>query len=189
MSTKIDLRVLKTSENIKNTFSKLLLEKSFKDITVKNICDGALIGRSTFYDHYYDKYDLLNKMVEEILDEFKPYIKNRFNLGNSNSFIDVYSSMITYFENKKTIIQALLTVHTETIDFYNILKNILIKECSSFLENIEFKSKFNVTNYYISYHYSSYVLTSFQLWLELGENGAGLELANKIQEILFEVDN
>lgn len=188
MSTKIDLRVLKTSENIKNTFSKLLLEKSFKDITVQNICDKALIGRSTFYDHYYDKYDLLNKMVEEIIDEFTPYIKGRFNLDNSNSFIDVCSSMINYFENKKTIIQGLLNVHTETIDFHDILKNILTEECSSYLKSREFKSKFNVSTEYICHHYASYVLTSFQLWLKFGENGAGLELANKVQEILFEVN-
>ncbi|MBA8980821.1 TetR/AcrR family transcriptional regulator [Clostridium saccharobutylicum] len=82
MGNKIDLRVLKTRENIKNTFSNLLLEKDFKNITVQDICDRALIGRSTFYDHYCDKYDLLNKMVEEIINQFKPYLKSRFNLNS-----------------------------------------------------------------------------------------------------------
>jgi AcrR family transcriptional regulator len=54
MTEKIDLRVVKTRENIKNTFSELLLEKDFSSIAVQNICDRALIGRSTFYDHYCD---------------------------------------------------------------------------------------------------------------------------------------
>ena len=58
MNKKTDLRILKTRENIKTSFINLLLVKNFKDITVQNIIDEALIGRSTFYDHYYDKYDL-----------------------------------------------------------------------------------------------------------------------------------
>ncbi|MDF2503702.1 TetR/AcrR family transcriptional regulator [Clostridium sp.] len=189
MINKTDLRVLKTHESIKNTFSNLLLGKSFKDITVQNICDEALIGRSTFYDHYYDKYDLLNKMAEEIFNEFKPYIKSRFNLNNSDDFTRIGSDMIKHFSKKKTIIQALLNVHTESVNLYDDLKNVLIEECSSYLENKKFISKFNVSNKYICGHYSSYVLTSFQLWLELGENDDDLELANEIQTVLFESDS
>ncbi|WP_143316512.1 TetR family transcriptional regulator [Clostridium sp. HBUAS56017] len=185
MSKKVDLRVLKTHENIKNAFSNLLLEKSFKDITVQNICDRALIGRSTFYDHYFDKYDLLNKMVHETFDELKPYIKNRFNIINSHDFIDVCSGIIDYLGNRKTTIQALLSVHAETIDLYADLKNLLIEECLNYLEHKKFKSKFNVSNEYICFHYASYVLTSFQLWLQYGESGAGLDLAYEMQEILF----
>ncbi|MDS0524333.1 TetR/AcrR family transcriptional regulator [Clostridium sp. SHJSY1] len=185
MKNKTDLRILKTCENIKRTFSQLLLEKSFKEITVQNICDKALIGRSTFYDHYYDKYDLLTKMVEEILMELKPYIQNRFNFENSQEFVSIGSSMLNYFKNKKITIQALLSVHTETTDFSANIKNILVEECSSYLEHTGFKSKFNISNDYICYHYASYVLTSFQLWFQFGENLSSLDLAYEIQDVLF----
>lgn len=186
MVSKTDLRIIKTNENIKNAFSNLLLEKTFKDITVQNICDEALIGRSTFYDHYSDKYDLLNKMVEEISNKLKPYIKIRFNLNNTNDFTPTFSDMLRHLSKEKTKILALLNVHTEFADLYSNLENILITGCMDFLSNKNFKSKFNVSNEYICRHYASYVLTSFQLWLEFDENQGALELANKLQEILFE---
>ena len=45
MASKTDLRVLKTRQNIKTAFTDLLLIKDFKDITIQNIIDEALIGR------------------------------------------------------------------------------------------------------------------------------------------------
>lgn len=186
MISKTDLRIIKTKENIRNAFSNLLLEKSFKDITVQNICDEALIGRSTFYDHYTDKYDLLNKMVDEISNEFEPYIKIRFNLDNITDFTTTFSDMLRHLSKEKTKILALLNVHTEFADLYSNLENMLLKECMSFLSSKNFKSKFNVSNEYICRHYVSYVLTSFQLWLEFDGNDGALELANKLQAILFE---
>lgn len=186
MGNKIDLRVLKTRENIKNTFSNLLLEKDFKNITVQDICDRALIGRSTFYDHYCDKYDLLNKMVEEIINQFKPYLKSRFNLNNLDDFTKLGSDMLKLFSKRKNIIKALINVHTESADLYYELKKLLIEGCSYYLNKSNFVSKYNISNEYICGHYASFVLTSFQLWLELGENENNLQLANRMHSVLFE---
>lgn len=186
MSYKTDLRVLKTRENIKNAFSNLLLEVDFKSVTVQNICDRALIGRSTFYDHYCDKYDLLNKMVEEIINKFKPYLKSRFNSNNLDDFTKVGSDMLKLFSKEKNIIKALINVHTEFADLYDELKKLLIEGCSCYLNRSNFVSKYNISNAYICGHYASFVLTSFQLWIELGENENNLQLANRMHSILFE---
>ncbi|MBQ1319221.1 MAG: TetR family transcriptional regulator [Solobacterium sp.] len=47
-----------------NTFAgalqSLLLQKSFDDITVRDICELSLLPKSTFYNYFDDKYDLLN---------------------------------------------------------------------------------------------------------------------------------
>ncbi|MDS0527903.1 TetR/AcrR family transcriptional regulator [Clostridium sp. SHJSY1] len=192
MINKCDLRILKTHKNIKNTFSNLLLEKHFKDITVQNICDEALIGRSTFYAHFCDKYDLLNKMVEEVAKDFKKHIEIRFNSDNSdnsNDFTEIVDNMIKYLSTKKNTISALLEVHTETADLYSTLKNILIESCSSYLENKNFISKYNVSNKFICAQYAAYVLTSVQLWVESDEHDHTLELSNKVQALLFKCDN
>ena len=42
-----DIRVQKTIKNIEDTFLHLLKEKSFVNITIKYICDEAMIRRST----------------------------------------------------------------------------------------------------------------------------------------------
>jgi AcrR family transcriptional regulator len=69
--TKVDRRVLKTQEAIKKTILELMNEKNFDDITIQDISDRANLNRSTFYLHYLDKYDLLDKMIEEHINELK----------------------------------------------------------------------------------------------------------------------
>lgn len=67
MSSKQDLRKTRTEYLINNAFSDLLKEKgSFSSITIKDITDKAMINRSTFYAHYLDKYDLLDKYASSI---------------------------------------------------------------------------------------------------------------------------
>ncbi|WP_240742593.1 TetR/AcrR family transcriptional regulator [Leuconostoc mesenteroides] len=54
-----DKRVIKTEKLITETMMRLLTTTSISKITVKKICDQALISKSTFYDHYVDKFDVI----------------------------------------------------------------------------------------------------------------------------------
>ena len=45
-----------------------MLEKSIKEITVKELVDKVDINRSTFYLHYSDIYQMLQKIEEEALE-------------------------------------------------------------------------------------------------------------------------
>lgn len=67
LQTKTDPRVLRTRKLITQAFIKLSKSKSFSDISVKDITEEAMINRATFYNHFLDKYDLLEKVVEEKL--------------------------------------------------------------------------------------------------------------------------
>ena len=64
-----DLRVIKTKNLIKGAFIELVEEKGFDNVTIKDICNKALINRNTFYLHYYDKVDLLKKIADEVFFE------------------------------------------------------------------------------------------------------------------------
>ncbi len=55
----INPREVRTKNLIKESFVKLLEEKDFKYITIKDITTKATINRATFYSHYIDKYILL----------------------------------------------------------------------------------------------------------------------------------
>jgi AcrR family transcriptional regulator len=48
----------------------LMLGKSFDEISVQDITDAATVNRATFYDHYTDKYSLLEAMVAGKFHEF-----------------------------------------------------------------------------------------------------------------------
>lgn len=64
---KPDPRVLRTRKLIMDSFIELSGKKEFKDITVKDITLDAMINRATFYYHFTDIYDLLEKVLSEVL--------------------------------------------------------------------------------------------------------------------------
>ncbi len=43
------------------------INTNLEEITVQQIADLADVNRSTFYTHYYDKYDLLEKLEDQQL--------------------------------------------------------------------------------------------------------------------------
>lgn len=66
---KDDLRKIKTRMALDGAFTSLIKEKSFDDISVKDITERAMINRGTFYMHFQDKYELLNAYETELLSD------------------------------------------------------------------------------------------------------------------------
>ncbi|MFB9276157.1 TetR/AcrR family transcriptional regulator [Cohnella cellulosilytica] len=66
-SSKTDPRVLRTRKLIMDSFIELSGKKEFKEITVKDLTTEAMINRATFYYHFEDIYDLLEKVLSEVL--------------------------------------------------------------------------------------------------------------------------
>jgi len=66
---KEDIRITRTYKLLCNALVKLLNDKPFGKITVTDICREAMINRSTFYDHFEDKYHLLTFGIQDMLEE------------------------------------------------------------------------------------------------------------------------
>jgi len=71
---KTDLRVRYTRKVIQEAFWALLKEKSLEKVTVKEVCELAQINRGTFYKHYLDCYDLLDKMQDETIAQLEQHL-------------------------------------------------------------------------------------------------------------------
>lgn len=78
---KTDLRVRYTQKVIQEAFWKLLKEKPLAKITVKEVCDLAEINRGTFYKHYMDCYDLMDKLQEETICQMEQRLASIENMG------------------------------------------------------------------------------------------------------------
>lgn len=66
-STKPDGRRVKmTKMLLKQSLIELMHEKSIHEISIKDICLGADINRSTFYRHYNTQYELYDEILEDI---------------------------------------------------------------------------------------------------------------------------
>ncbi|RAS75497.1 TetR/AcrR family transcriptional regulator [Priestia endophytica] len=65
MDKQMDPRVLRTRKLIMDALIELSMKKEFKDITIKDITTTATVNRATFYYHFMDKYDLVEKVLSE----------------------------------------------------------------------------------------------------------------------------
>ncbi len=59
-----------TAAKMNNALFWLLEEKSFYDITIKEVCERAGVNRSTFYAHYQNTYELLEETQNNLINEF-----------------------------------------------------------------------------------------------------------------------
>ncbi len=58
-----DPRVRRTRQLLQGALWTLLKSKGFDEVSVQDIADTATVNRATFYDHYTDKYGLLEASV------------------------------------------------------------------------------------------------------------------------------
>ena len=87
MSEKIkkqDRRTRYTKQSIKDTFLDLLKQKHFTKITVTELCRVSEINRGTFYLHYYDIYDVLDDILNDMTQDMKTTIEHLFCLNQKN---------------------------------------------------------------------------------------------------------
>lgn len=63
-----DLRVRRTRKLLWEALMAELSERGLEEITVTDICERAMVHRTTFYKHYADRYDLLAQGVRQMYD-------------------------------------------------------------------------------------------------------------------------
>ncbi len=130
--------MIKTKKNIKESFIFLLENKSFKDITVQNIIDTALINRSTFYKYYKDKYDLAEQLSDEYIQQAKSYLKDRFKETKDQDLTYVVKKIYAHLIQQKSYILSLWKIETDIINVYRDFESLLKESCKDIcLKSIE----------------------------------------------------
>ncbi|OME87468.1 TetR family transcriptional regulator [Paenibacillus sp. FSL A5-0031] len=68
-SPRMDPRVLRTRQLIRDAFVDLLQETDLEKITVNRIAERATINRVTFYLHYRDIPEMLERLSDDMINE------------------------------------------------------------------------------------------------------------------------
>lgn len=63
-----DLRVRRTRKLLWEALMAEMAERPFEQISVRDICERAMVHRTTFYKHYEDKYALLEQGMRQMYD-------------------------------------------------------------------------------------------------------------------------
>ncbi|MES1156527.1 MAG: TetR/AcrR family transcriptional regulator [Alphaproteobacteria bacterium] len=58
-----DRRVQRTQQALRDAFFGLVLSRRYDDIKIADIIEAAGVGRSTFYEHYQSKDDMLRRSM------------------------------------------------------------------------------------------------------------------------------
>lgn len=179
-----DVRIYKTKKNISEALIILLNEKDFNQITIKDICSRSLISKSTFYSHFIDKYDLMEKIVNKYAVFFKNEVKLRFKSGNQGNVAQVLEMIMDQVAANKTEIATLLNVHVPFADLRVELETILYQTCLSYLNEKLSDSSASID--YLAQLYTANAMVHINWTLKGDKDRSAIELAHKMQQYVFE---
>ncbi|NLW15984.1 MAG: TetR/AcrR family transcriptional regulator [Erysipelothrix sp.] len=142
----LDLRVQKTYMALINSFNLLLKNKDFEDISVTEICDGAMVRRQTFYKHFIDKYDFLTYFVKRRINHiFMEAFKNA-EVTESNFYAMIFKQLI------KELDESILLIFKLQMQADTILELESIKEFGkNMLSTMESNDSINKGEKYLEY--------------------------------------
>lgn len=167
----------------------ILLAKSFKElavhcpiekITIKEITDGAGVIRPTFYNHFQDKYELLEKIIlTELLEPIGILIENRM---VTEAFVLLFSSIE---KDRDFYMQA---VKLEGQNSFESIAKSCVKEI--LLEIIEKSAKNKIPKFHwltperIADYYAQSMCSIVISWIKSGMTVSPKELAEIYEYVM-----
>ena len=119
---KQERRYRRTEALILNGLTTLLQQKSIKEITVRELADLVDINRSTFYLHYTDIYDLLEKTEQRLLQQLLDAVNQNWTLPETpKNFFAFLEQAFTILSENAQLCSALIGPNGD-IAFYGTLK-------------------------------------------------------------------
>lgn len=150
---------------ILNAFIELSTQMPFESITVQKIADAALISRYTFYVHFHDKYEVAERIQDDLYQEFIHLIQKEIpainaaaaTTPNRQQMMDV--TILEFYKKNAARTRSIINIHTETIDFSERIKTFLSENYKSRFpehENLDLEARLyanmamTLSEYYIS---------------------------------------
>ena len=164
----MDLRIQKTYTLLSKTLLELLKEKPFVEIRISDLCNKAMINRSTFYNHFEDKYDFLEYFLKDTMKKFdEEAMKIPSSHENSkNHYTNLYRIILKHLEENKNLYFVGFDHHKNDTAI-NIFEKILTEIIKNdFEKDIESGIKFSVPVEITAILFSSSMISIGSWWLE-----------------------
>ncbi|QOX64577.1 TetR family transcriptional regulator [Anoxybacterium hadale] len=162
-----DLRVRRTYKLLSQALLSLLLERSFEEIFVTDICERAMVHRTTFYKHFEDKYHLLDFCVQELIRTFEG---DGTHLYSAETMKEYYMGLIRksleyMADNKELFLTGILRAgNNSVLPMLNLSVNNLIQ--TKLQENEKLGVYHKIPNPVIAQFYSGALISASIWWLE-----------------------
>lgn len=116
MNTKNNQRYQDTEILIQKTLLELASTTDIRRITIRAICDRAGINRSTFYAHYLDINDLVDKMGRSMMQDIGLLFKDSDNPMNFFITEPLLAKMILYVKEHRDFFDIYLNHYRQSAD-------------------------------------------------------------------------
>ena len=180
-----DLRVKKTQRALMDSFLELLKTKNFSQITVQDLCDRAMVRRSTFYRHYSDKYDLLNQVLANFFNSLHESHLDNLLVKEPKTYFENIVRETLYFliENRDTI-QSVFT-----IAYYDEITRIVYNQLYKGVErqvnfDIRHGVRFNIDLEVYMEFMAGGILRIIYAWLKEGQKRSVEDLTREVVKII-----
>lgn len=180
---KTDLRILKTRKAIKRAFIDLIHKKGYERITIQDIADEAMINRNTFYLHYVDKIDLMEKLCEDSMNQLNVCIHleiQHIDEINAALFASILTETFRVIETDHLFFQAMLSENGYP-NFSNHLKDTMKGIMLAGLEKYTLNHTLDVALEYMT----SGLVGVICMWITDAEKQEVSELVDQLSEIHF----
>lgn len=172
LKNRSDRRIARTKTAIREALIFLIQKKGFNAILVSEIAERANINRSTFYVHYQDKFDLLEKTQIEIIDDIEHILMqaNTLNLSDFNDIekpIPIIVSIFEYLKENANLMHAILSLEGGVRFQAQLRKTVENNLKLEFLTGLNEKNFIVPSHYLISYAVSAHFGVIHD-WLDRG---------------------
>ena len=179
----LDRRVRKTRQQLQHCLAVLLKEKKIQEITVREITEMADLNRGTFYLHYKDVFDLLEKVELELLDELDGTLQKYQASDLHQKLSLIFTDLFVCVQENAEMVQILLGENGD-LNFVNQVKERVREKCLKDwfeLFNSQDSQLFDAFNAFVV----SGCLGLVTYWLQNGMKESPKELAQIAEHIMM----
>lgn len=182
--TKIENRsVRRTKNKLKEGMITLMRDKSLNEITVRELTELVDLNRGTFYLHYRDVFDMVEKIETEMAKEIEQILETYSDEITNHDPQPILEAIFTFLADNYELCQVLISKHGD-IAFVEQLKELIKTQCIHKWEKIK-----NLTNPDLSELYYSYIISGclgiIEYWLKNNTSQTPKELAQITKGIIL----
>jgi len=116
----------RTDRDITNALLTVMERKSFEKITVQDILVEALVNRSTFYQHFPDKYAILERLQEKLIGGMTERIDALRRQG-AWAQDEINRVFYEYLSAHRRQMELLLSVRSENLDLEKQMRDLFAR--------------------------------------------------------------
>ncbi|KRO10909.1 TetR/AcrR family transcriptional regulator [Lactiplantibacillus xiangfangensis] len=164
-----------TKRLIQDSLIQLLQEQSIDEITVTAVCKAADINRGTFYAHYEDVKDCMNRMEQDATKELLAVIDEH---SIPDSLQAILTGIFEVVKKRHAVTSFILTTDQDFLmSFIATTKREILAQIPNKVQGIGSREKEYMFEYYLNG-----IVGVVRYWLKTGLNESPEELASFIND-------